>query len=67
MYIDGIVSVHRVGAEIILLEPGKIKVYYVLRIIYKAINNIAEYESLITKLKLTIEVRAKQLKIFYDS
>ena len=43
------------------------RIRYAVKLKYNATNNAAEYEALITGLKLAIEVRAKNLKVYSDS
>ena len=38
-----------------------------MKLKYNTINNVAEYEALLTGLKLAIEVRAEHLKVYSDS
>ena len=38
-----------------------------MKLKYNATNNAAEYEALLTGLKLAIEVRAEHLKVYFDS
>ena len=38
-----------------------------MKLKYNATNNAAEYEALLTGLKLVIEVRAEHLKVYSDS
>ena len=67
MYIDGASSKQDSGARIILIGPKKIRYEYAVRIVYVAINNTAEYEALVTGLKLANEVRVESLQILCDS
>ena len=50
-----------------MVGPSKIRIKYVVKLKYNATNNAAEYEALITGLKLAIEVRTENLKIYSDS
>ena len=38
-----------------------------MKLKYNTTNNVAEYETLLTGLKLAIEVRAEHLKVYFDS
>ena len=67
LYIDGASGSQGSGAGIILVGPNKIRIRYAVRLKYNATNNAAEYEALITGLKLAIEVRTECLKIHSDS
>ena len=50
-----------------MIGPNKIQIRYDVKLKYNAINNAAEYEVLLTGLKLSIKVRAELLKIYSDS
>ena len=47
--------------------PYEIRIRYAVKLKYNATNNAAEYEALLTGLKLAIEVRAEHLKVYFDS
>ena len=67
LYIDGASGAQGFGAGIVLIGPNKVKVKYTVQIKYNDANNTAEYEALITILKLAIEVTAEHLKVYSDS
>ena len=50
-----------------MIGPNKIQIRYVVKLKYNATNNAVEYETLLTGLKLAIEVRAEHLKIYSNS
>ena len=50
-----------------MVGPNKIQIRYAVKLKYNATNNAAEYEALIIGLKLAIEVRTENLKIYSDS
>ena len=50
-----------------MVGPNKIRIRYAVKLKYNATNNAAEYEALITGLKLAIEVRTESLKVYSDS
>ena len=50
-----------------MVGPSKIRIKYVVKLKYNATNNAAEYEALLTGLKLAIEVRAEHLKVYSNS
>ncbi|MCS5023626.1 hypothetical protein L2V44_14130, partial [Staphylococcus aureus] len=58
IYIDGASSKQACGAGIILEGPEGYQAEYALRFQFKASNNMAEYEALVTGLKLAKEVGA---------
>ena len=47
-----------------MVGPSKIRIKYIVKLKYNATNNAAEYEALITGLKLAIEVRTENLKVY---
>ena len=55
------------GAGLILISPEEHRVHYALRFGFKASNNEAEYEALITGLRLAKEIRVESLDIYSDS
>ena len=67
LYIDGTSGSQDSGAGIILVGPNKIRIKYAVKLKYNATNNAVEYEALITGLKLAIEVRTENLKVYSDS
>ena len=67
LYIDGASGSQGSRVEIILIGPNKIRIRYTIKLKYTATNNTAEYEALLTGLKLAIEVRAEHLKVYSDS
>ena len=50
-----------------MVGPNKIRIKYAVKLKYNTTNNAAEYEALITGLKLAIEVRTENLKVYSDS
>ena len=50
-----------------MVGPSKIRIKYAVKLKYNTTNNTAEYEALITGLKLAIEVKTENLKVYSDS
>ena len=50
-----------------MVGPNKIRIRYAVKLKYNATNNAAEYDALITGLKLAIEVKTENLKVYSDS
>ena len=50
-----------------MIGPNKIQIRYAIKLKYNATNNAAEYEALLTGLKLAIEVRAEHFKVYSDT
>ena len=67
LYINGASGAQGSGARVIPIGPSKIQIKYAVKLKYSATNNAAEYEALLTRLKLAVEVRVKHLKVYSDS
>ena len=67
LYIDRVSGSQGSGAGIILIGPNKIQIRYAMKLKYNATNNAAEYEALLTGLKLANEVKTEHLKFYSDS
>ena len=67
LYIDGVSGSQESGVGIILVGPNKIWISYAVKLKYNATNNVAEYEALLTGLKLAFKVRAEHLKVYSNS
>ena len=50
-----------------MIGPNKIRIRYAVKLKWNATNNAAEYEALLTGLKLANEVRVEHLKVYSDS
>ncbi|XP_068329797.1 uncharacterized protein [Pyrus communis] len=55
------------GARLVLTTPDKVVMEYALHFKFKASNNEAEYETLLTGLRLAKHLGVKQIDIFSDS
>ena len=64
--IYGSSNVNRSGMGVILESPTGEKISYALRLEFPALNNEAEYEALLARLRLAKEIRAEQLIIYSD-
>ena len=67
LHVDGASNFQGSGAGLIIAEPNGFVFEYALRFSFKATNNQAEYEALITGLKLAARLEVKNLKVFTDS
>jgi hypothetical protein len=56
MYFDGSYTLKGVGAGIVLIPPEGDMLKYAIQIEFSATNNIAEYEGLVTGLRLAKEL-----------
>jgi len=67
MFFDGSLNINGAGARILLVLPNKDKLRYVLRILFPASNNIAEYEACLHGILLAVELGVKRLYVHGDS
>ncbi|KAL5552844.1 hypothetical protein UlMin_040245 [Ulmus minor] len=67
LYVDGSSTETSSGAGIILVSPDGVKLSFAVRFKFKATNNQAEYEALLSGLRLAKEVSARHLTIYNDS
>ena len=67
LYIDRASESQGAGVGILLIGPNKIQIRYAVKLKYNTTNNATEYETLLTGLKLAIEVRAEHLRVYSDS
>lgn len=67
LHVDKVLSFYGSWAKLILTNPKGVTVEYALRFSFKVINNQAEYETLLTHLKLANHLEVEHLKVFTDS
>ena len=67
LYVDGFSTDNCSGVGIILVSPGGVRLSCALRFRFKVTNNQAEYEVLLTGLRLAKKVSACHLLIYSDS
>jgi len=67
MFFDGSLNINGVGAGIFFISPNKDKLCYVLRILFLASNNVAEYKACLHGIRLAVELGVKRLFVFGDS
>ena len=58
MYFDGSIMAPGSGARVVLISPDGSRLCYVIHLHFLASNNAAEYEALINRLCITIELGA---------
>jgi ribonuclease HI len=66
MFFDGSLNINGAGAGILFVSPNKDKLGYVLRILFPASNNMAEYEACLHGIRLAVELGVKRLYIHGD-
>ena len=67
LHMDGTSNAQGSGAGLILASPHTFYTEYALRFSFKATNNQAEYEALLTRLWLVEWLGAKHWKVFTNS
>ena len=67
LYVDGAFNENGFGAGMMLINPEGHKTHCALHFMFLASNNKDEYEVLIASLRLVLELRAHNLKIYSDS
>jgi ribonuclease HI len=67
MFFDGSLNINGAGAGILFISPNKDKLRYILRILFPASNNVAEYEACLHGIRLAVELGVKRLFIHSDS
>ena len=67
MFFDQSLNINGAGARILFVSPNKDKLCYVLRILFPASNNVAEYEACLHGIRLAVELGVKRLYVHGDS
>jgi ribonuclease HI len=67
LFFDGSTCQQSAGAGVVLADPGGNQQQYVVRLEFKATNNMAEYEALIFGLSATLSLGVYQLLVKGDS
>jgi hypothetical protein len=67
MYIDGSLMKMGAGAGLLFVSPLGIHMRYVVRLHFPASNNVAEYEALVTGLRIAVELGVRHLDVRGDS
>ena len=67
MYFDGALNLDSAGAGVLFISPRGKQLKYVLQLLFKAINNDAEYEALIHGLRIATTLGIKRLLAYGDS
>jgi ribonuclease HI len=67
MYFDGSLMKTGAGAGLLVISPLRKHLRYVIRLHFPASNNVAEYEALVNKLRITVELGVWRLDARGDS
>ena len=67
MYIDGALNQKGSGVGLVLISPKKVIVEKSLSLDFSAVNNEAEYETLMMEMAMVQRIGGKLVKLFSDS
>jgi ribonuclease HI len=67
MYFDGSLMKTGAGAGLLFISPLGVHMRYVIRLHFPTSNNVAEYEALVTGLRIVIELGVRHLDVRGDS
>lgn len=67
VHVDGSSASIAIEGGVVLITPEKDRLEYIIRFRFKATNNEAKYESMITGLRLTYELGVKKIKVMSNS
>ena len=67
VFVDGASSALGAGAGIVVITPERIKLEHSFRLGFKASNNEAEYEALLTGLRVVSDLGAKEVEVYLAS
>ena len=67
MFFDGSLNISGAGARVLFILPNKDRLRYVLRILFPASNDVAEYEACLHGIQLAVELGIKRLYVHGDS
>jgi ribonuclease HI len=67
MYFDRALNLNGAGARVLFISPKGEQLKYVLQLLFKATNNVSEYEALIYDLRIAISLGIKWLLAYGDS
>ena len=67
MYFDGSVKAPGSGARVVLISPDGSRLRYAICLHFLASNNVVEYEALINRLRIAVELGAMWLYVHGES
>ncbi|CAH9090598.1 unnamed protein product [Cuscuta epithymum] len=67
LYTDGSSATKACGGGVVLISPEGFRAYYAIRFNFKVSNNEAEYEALLSGLRLAAGLKARHVRIKCDS
>jgi ribonuclease HI len=63
MYFDGSLMKTGAGMGLLFISPLGVHMRYIIRLHFPASNNIAEYEALVTDLRIAVELGVRHLDV----
>ena len=67
MYFDGSLMKKGTGAGLVFISPLRVRMRYMVWLHFPSSNNVAEYEALVNRLRIAIELGIRRLDIRGDS
>ena len=67
LYVDGVANQRGSGVGLVLMSPEKITIEKSLRLNFSAMNNEAEYETLLRGMMMVQKMGGKAVRVFSDS
>ena len=67
VFVDGALSAMGAGVGIVIVTPDEIRLEHSFRLGFKAFNNEAEYEALLTGSRTVLDIGARDVEIYLDS
>jgi len=67
VFVDDASNAMGAGAEIVIITPEGIRLEHSFRLGFRASNNEAEYEALLTGLRAILDMGAREIEIYSDS
>jgi ribonuclease HI len=67
MYFDGSLMKIGAGVGLLFISPLRVHKRYVIRLHFPTSNNVAEYETLVTGLRIAIKLGVRHLDVRGDS
>jgi hypothetical protein len=67
MYFDGSLMKTGAGAGLLVISPLDVHMWYIIRIHFVASNNVAVYEALVNRLRISIELVVRCIDVRGDS
>jgi ribonuclease HI len=67
MYFDGSLMKIGAGVGLLFISPLGVHMRYIIRLHFPTSNNVAEYEALVTGLRIAVELGVRHLDVRGDS